>query len=93
MEKLDPDIRRMSFGERGRELQKLRRLIRAHKRATGNARCWCNDRNLYEESLPEGHRGIGTMVGFPIEALLRNCRRYIVRQQCRANGRCPSRSK
>ncbi len=85
----DKDIAEMSFGERGRELKRIWRLIRTHKRKRDNARCWHNDLQLYEAVLPEGCRGAGRMT-LPKEVLLRNCSKYIDRQKCVG---CPCQNK
>lgn len=42
--KLDPDIKAMSHGERGQELQRLRNLFMREANNTGNRRCWVNVR-------------------------------------------------
>ena len=78
--KLDKDVADMGLGERGQEIMRLRRLIRAHKKKKGNARCWLNDATLYERALPEGSSGAGRM-DLPEEVLLKNCQRYIRGQQ------------
>lgn len=83
--KLDPDIKQKSSGELRRDLQRIRNAIRRHKKADGNARCWHNDLDLYERALPEGKKGSGKM-DIPKDILLKNCGRYIDRQQCSANG-------
>ena len=80
--KTDKDILGMSFTERGRELQRLRQLIRTHKKKKDNARCWLNDLTLYKKALPEGQTGAGRME-LPKEALLVQCDRYIRGQQKR----------
>lgn len=82
---LDKDIKKMSFGERGRELMRLRRLIRTHKAKKNNARCWHNDEQLYARALPEGSAHAGKMI-LPETTLLRNCTRYIRGQQCALHG-------
>lgn len=66
------------------EIERLRKAIRKHRDAANNARCWHNDLALYG-ALPEGVAP-GKMTD-PEEVLLRNCRRYIRRQQCRLD--CP----
>ncbi len=71
----------MGLAERGRELMRLRRLIRTHKEKEGNARCWLNDVRLYSQTLPEGGGNAGRM-DLPEAELLRNCKRYIRGQQC-----------
>lgn len=78
--KLDGDVSQMSFGERGKELQRLRALIRTHKRKRGHARCWKNDADLYKRALPEGDGGAGRM-DLPKKVLLRACEHYIDGQQ------------
>ncbi len=78
--RLDKEIRNMSFGERGGEVQRLRNLIRTHKKKSRHGRCWKNDENLYNHSLPEGSEGGGRM-DLPPEVLLKECRRYIDGQQ------------
>ena len=80
MKKLDGGINMMNFSERGQEIQRLRNLIRTHKRKKGNARCWLNDKNLYEKALPEGSNNSGRM-DLPEETLLKNCRNYIAGQK------------
>jgi hypothetical protein len=87
---LDRDVKKMSFGARGRELMRLRRLIRTHKNKRGNARCWHADLELYARTLPENVRNSGQM-DLPKDVLLRNCSRYIDRQQCQL--KCHSRRK
>jgi hypothetical protein len=81
----DKDIAGMSPAELRRALQRLRRTIRRHRGAEDNARCWHNDLALYG-ALPEGRRP-GKMTS-PEKTLLRNCKRYIRRQQCWSHG-CP----
>ncbi len=88
--KLDKDIILMTDGDRGKEIQRLRKLIRTHKLAEGNARCWRNDIELYEHTLPEGAEGAGRM-DLPRNVLLGNCARYIDRQQCSRGTRPKSR--
>ncbi len=83
--KLDSDIKQKSIGQLRAELQKVRGAIRKHKKADGNARCWHNDLDLYGRTLPEGKNGSGKM-DIEKEMLLKNCGRYIDRQQCSANG-------
>lgn len=78
---LDKDIKDMSFGERGRELARVRRLIRTHKAKKNNARCWHNDEQLYARTLPEGSANAGKMI-LPENILIRNCKHYIRGQQC-----------
>lgn len=78
--KLDNDIKGMSAGMRGKELQRLRDLIRTHKRKKNNARCWLNDVALYDKALPEGAGGAGRME-LPREVLLVQCDHYIRGQQ------------
>ncbi len=80
--KLDSDIKKMSFGERGKELQRLRNLIRTHKVKKDNARCYMADDELYDKTLPEGGEGAGKMT-LPREVLLVQCDRYIRQQQKR----------
>ncbi len=84
--KLDKDIVLMSLAQRGYELQRMRNLIRSHKRKEGHARCWLNDANLYELTLPEGSGGMGRM-DVPEEVLFKRCKRYIRDQQCKVH--CP----
>ncbi|MBA3732903.1 hypothetical protein H0W91_00830 [Patescibacteria group bacterium] len=79
--KLDRDIKEMSLSERGKELQRLRNLLRTHKARENNARCWMADITLYDSALPEGSKGTGQM-NLPRETLLRNCANYIDRQKC-----------
>ena len=78
--KLDKDVKRMSKAERGRELQRLRRLIRTHMKRKGNEGCWLADVDLYNQTLPEGAGKAGQM-DLPIDELLANCRRYIICQK------------
>ncbi len=80
MARQDADVKQMSDVELRAEVMKLRRAIRKHKRAEGNARCWHNDLKLYG-ALPEGTPP-GRMTGDP-RLLFRNCRAYIRRQQCK----------
>ena len=77
---LDGDIRKMTHAERGRELQRLRNLIRTHRSKKDNARCWLNDRQLYNKALPEGDQNAGRML-LSFDTLIANCRRYIQGQQ------------
>jgi hypothetical protein len=79
----DEDIKGMSPAELRREAMRLRDAIRKHRDAEENARCWHNDLALYGV-LPENEPP-GRMDG-PEEVLLRNCRRYIRRQQCDGSG-------
>lgn len=83
--KMDFDIKNKSEGELRLELQRVRNAIRRHKKADGNARCWHNDLDLYDRALPEGKKGSGKM-DIAKEILLKNCGRYIDRQQCSVNG-------
>jgi len=76
----DPDVKEMTVGRLRREVMRLRRAVRKHRDAQGNARCWHNDLKLYEAALPEAEPA-GRM-DQPIEELLRNCQAYIKRQQC-----------
>lgn len=79
----DPDLATLSLGRLRREVMRLRGAIRAHRHADENRRCWHNDLVLYgvlPEDIPPGK-----MVGLE-EDLLRNCRRYIRRQQCERHG-------
>ncbi len=77
---LDSDIKKMSHGERGKEIARVRKLIRTHKRKEGNARCWLNDCNLYRAVLPEGGEGAGRM-SLPTCVLLGFCKKYIEGQK------------
>lgn len=81
--KQDFDIKSMSLKELRHEVMKLRHAIRKHRDASENARCWHNDLTLYA-TLPE-HDPPGCMDGSE-EELLRNCKRYIRRQQCITHG-------
>jgi hypothetical protein len=85
--KLDDDIKKMSHAKRGKEIARLRRLIRTHKAKKDNARCWHNDEQLYDKTLPEGSANAGKMT-LPEDVLLQNCKRYIKRQQCPTS--CPN---
>lgn len=78
--RLDREIKEMTLGERGRELQRLRMLIRTHKSKSRNGRCWKNDENLYDLALPEGSEGGGRM-DLPFDVLIAGCRKYIKGQQ------------
>lgn len=78
--KLDKDVKTMSKAQRGREIQRLRKLIRTHMGKKNNARCWLSDVQLYNRALPEGSSGAGRM-DLPEAVLLGNCRRYIRGQQ------------
>lgn len=80
--KQDLDVKEMTLAQLRREVMKLRLAIRKHRDAEENARCWHNDLTLYG-SLPE-EVPPGRMVG-PEEELLKNCRRYIRRQQCHSS--------
>ena len=82
--KLDKDLKEKTVGELRRELQKARNAIRKHKKAEGNSRCWHNDLELYEKTLPE--KGPAGRMDLPEGVLLRNCKRYIRRQQCSGIG-------
>lgn len=86
--KTERDILGMSFGKRGRELQRLRALIRTHKRKPNNARCWHTDEQLYDRALPEGSKDAGRMT-LPEKVLLRKCKQYIRGQQCDMAKTCP----
>ena len=83
--KLDSDVKKMSFKERGQELARLRKLIRSHKNKSDNARCWHTDTQLYERALPEGSAGAGQM-NRPELVLLGDCKKYIHGQQCFKRG-------
>lgn len=82
--KLDDDLRNMSAGRARQELQRVRQLVRTHRDAKNNARCWHNDDQLYRRVLPE-EGSPGRMQGSKVE-LLKNCGRYIDRQQCEGRG-------
>ncbi len=78
-QKLDAGVERMSLGERGKEIMRLRAIIRTHKKANGNARCWLLDEWLYEQALPEGGRVASPAL--PSRTIfLGNCERYYNRQ-------------
>jgi len=83
--KLDRDILDMSLGELRKEIMRVRRLVRTHKKKKDNARCWHGDLQLYARIIPEGCEGAGKM-RLPLSVLLRNCERYIQRQQCTKYG-------
>lgn len=83
--KLDRDIRAMGSAELRRELMRVRSLVRTHKKRKDNARCWHADLELYARILPEGDKGAGKMK-LPEHVLLRNCWRYVQRQQCTKYG-------
>jgi hypothetical protein len=83
--KLDRDVKAMSHRARGRELMRLRALIRTHKKKKDNARCWHCDEQLYKRTLPEGSEGAGRMT-LSEAVLLRNCKKYIRGQQCTQRG-------
>lgn len=82
----DRDLKKLTPGQLRQLIMKLRHAIRRHRDAEENARCWHNDLQLYG-ALPE-QKPAGKMLG-PEEELLRNCRRYIRRQQCCID--CPKR--
>ncbi len=79
----DGDIASMSLKDLRHEVMKLRRAVRKHRNTNENARCWHNDLTLYAV-LPENDPP-GRMRGTE-EELLRNCKRYIRRQQCATHG-------
>ncbi len=81
--KMDADLKAMTPARLRREIMRLRRVLRKHRDADENARCWHNDLALYAV-LPEG-KPPGKMT-LPEAVLLKNCRRYIRRQQCQANA-------
>lgn len=83
--KLDKDITEMSSAARGHELMRIRSLIRTHKKKRNNGRCWHNDIQLYDRTLPEGCKEAGKMT-LPFHVLIRNCRKYIRGQQCTLHG-------
>ncbi len=85
----DIDVKKMTIGQLRREVMRLRHSIRRHRDAEENARCWHNDLVLYAV-LPE-QKPAGKMIG-SFEKLLRNCRRYIHRQQCELSS-CSRRAK
>ena len=80
MAKLDHDIKKMTPGLARRELQRVRNALRWHRNTKGNARCWHNDLQLYERTLPDS-KPAGRM-DQPVAVLVPYCIRYIVRQQC-----------
>ncbi|MEK7583902.1 MAG: hypothetical protein AAB490_01545 [Patescibacteria group bacterium] len=75
----DTDVEKMAQGQLRREVKRLRDGLRKHRDARSNSRCWHNDLGLYG-LLPEGKKP-GKMLGDE-KMLLRNCKRYIRRQQC-----------
>lgn len=79
----DDDVKQMTIGQLRREVMRLRQAIRIHRDADENARCWHNDLALY--ALLPDEKPAGKMVGSE-ETLLRNCQRYIRRQQCEQHG-------
>lgn len=85
----DDDIKVMTPGALRTELRKIRKALRKHRDAKDNARCWHNDVELYG-ALPEAKKP-GAMHGDEA-TLLRNCKRYIRRQQC-FKGDCPYHTK
>lgn len=82
--KLNKDIKKMTLSQLRQNLMKTRKLIRKHRDADENSRCWCNDLELYEKTLPE-QKPAGKMTQ-PEEKLLKNCKKYIRRQQCQKNS-------
>jgi hypothetical protein len=79
--KLDVDVREMSEADAKQELMRLRALIRKHRKAEGNARCWLLDEELYEKGLPEGGRqNSPKLPPPPRRTFLKNCERYYDRQ-------------
>ncbi len=82
--KLDYDLKEMTVGELRRLIMKMRQAVRRHRDADENARCWHNDLELYEKILPES-KPAGKMTQSEKE-LLKNCKRYIRRQQCSLRG-------
>ena len=81
----DPDLANKTIGELRREIMHLRRVVRKHRDARDNARCWHNDLELYGRTLPEA-KPAGRM-NLPESVLLSRCRAYVRRQQCGAT--CP----
>ena len=61
MAKLDVDIKGMSLGQRGNEIQRLREIIRSHKRKENSSSRRLADVELYNRALPEGAQGAGRM--------------------------------
>lgn len=78
--RLDSDIKAMSVGQTHQELMRVRQLVRTHRDREGNARCHHADEELYARVLPE-QKPAGRMDGDK-EVILRDCSRYIDRQQC-----------
>ena len=76
----DADVKKMSLGKARQAIMRIRRALRKHRDAHGNARCWHNDVQLYARALPEA-KPAGKMTGSK-KVLLRNCSRYIDRQKC-----------
>lgn len=86
MAKQDPDVKVMSIGKLRRELMRVRRALRRHRDAEGNARCWHNDVQLYARTLPEA--ATAGRMDLPEHVLLKKCKHYIRRQKCDATI-CP----
>ena len=70
---LDPDVKKMTIGQRGEEIMRLRHTIRARRDAKNNQKCWILDLELYS-LLPEFKKA-GT-IDLPRDEFLNNCRKY-----------------
>ncbi|GEM_PF-3433990 len=81
----DRDLKKFTPSQLRQLIMKLRQAIRKHRDKAENARCWHNDLELYA-ALPDA-KPAGRMTK-PEAELLRNCRRYIRRQQCAVDCQC-----
>lgn len=84
MPRQDSDLKIKSIGRLRKEIMRIRTAIRKHRDAKDNSRCWHNDLQLYEKTLPEV-KPAGRM-NLPEDVLFRNCKKYIRRQKCQT---CP----
>ena len=81
--KQDVDLKNMSIGQLRQAVMRLRNKIRWHRDRDENERCHHCDLELYGV-LPE-EKPPGKMTRSK-EILLKNCEKYIDRQQCTLHG-------
>jgi hypothetical protein len=62
------------------EIERILDCIRKHRDQHGDDRCWMDDNELYENTLPEGINGADLRLHAPCEMII-NCAKYIAHRQ------------
>jgi len=63
-----------------KKLELVLNAIRKHRDQRGDDRCWMDDNELYETTLPEGINGADLRLHAPCEMII-NCAKYIAHRQ------------